>query len=154
MCDMLADVVLIIVTWVCTFHQVRAQRRIRLWPRSVAWLLFRDGNVYFLAMFSLNLVVCVIGVWSNNLDWLSSMNFPLQMVLLTRLLINLRELSLSGVNIIIGSQSTSAGSYGPSDPAIELSPLRFRDASTLKDEEETRDNQTERGGNDADDDTP
>ncbi|KAH9921847.1 uncharacterized protein B0H18DRAFT_530751 [Fomitopsis serialis] len=120
----------------------------------IAWLLFRDGNVYFLAMFSLNTVVCVIGMWSDNLSWLGDLNFPLQLVLVTRLLINLRELSRSGDDIIIGSQSTSAGSHGPSDPAIEVSTVRFHDGSTLRDEEETRDNQTETGGNDATDDTP
>ncbi|KAH9921849.1 uncharacterized protein B0H18DRAFT_1019385 [Fomitopsis serialis] len=160
-CGMLADMVLIIVTWVCTFHHVRAQRRTRLWSRSIAWLLFRDGRYYLplligIAMFSLNLVVCVIGAWSNNLTWISNFILPLQLVLMTRLLINLREASRSGGNLIIGPQSTPAESWDRSDPAIEYSALRFRDGRSLRDDEETRDNQMETGGsgNDTDDDTP
>ncbi|KAH9914608.1 uncharacterized protein B0H18DRAFT_1108289 [Fomitopsis serialis] len=76
-----------------------------LWRHSISWLLFRDGTIYFL----------------------------LQLVLISRLLINLREAPEG--DIYIGSQDPPVGSDGFPEYAAEASTLRFEHAVTVHDEE-------------------
>ncbi|KZT68003.1 hypothetical protein DAEQUDRAFT_757898 [Daedalea quercina L-15889] len=50
-CNTLADAVVIFATWVRTFHIVKLQRK-KLRAGSIAWLLLRDGTIYFLYVFA------------------------------------------------------------------------------------------------------
>ncbi|KZT68938.1 hypothetical protein DAEQUDRAFT_307098 [Daedalea quercina L-15889] len=83
-----------------TYSAVRLQIRRGLWGRSLTWLLFRDGTIYFVAMLSLN-----FAMWFSNAvgSRISDLNVPLQLILISRLLINLRRASES--DIYMGSQS-------------------------------------------------
>ncbi|KAH9926057.1 uncharacterized protein B0H18DRAFT_1007721 [Fomitopsis serialis] len=127
--NMLVDVVVIIVTWVYTFHIVKVQGRKILWTRrSISWILLRDGTIYFLAIFILNLIIFVIGVWFNTLNYLSNLSLPLQLVLVSRLVINLREASEG--DIYMGSHNTSAEIGGPANATAEVSTVRFDHTAT------------------------
>ncbi|KZT67926.1 hypothetical protein DAEQUDRAFT_728425 [Daedalea quercina L-15889] len=128
-CNTLADVVVIVATWVCTWQTIRLQGWGHRWTRrSITWLLLRDGTVYFLAVFCLNLIDCVAGVSSNSLSYLANLITPLQLVLLSRLLINLREASERDMYM----QSQYDEYF---DETIAISHIAFGNSTTTSDEE-------------------
>ncbi|KZT73438.1 hypothetical protein DAEQUDRAFT_470166 [Daedalea quercina L-15889] len=131
-CNVLADVVVIVATWAYIFKTVRLQGW-RRWSHSIAWLLLRDGTIYFLAVFCLNLIVCIIGIWFGNLVYLVNLNPPLQLILISRLLINLREASQD--DIYIGSLHSSTASGRLPSNSVEPSTLRFDHADLPGDED-------------------
>ncbi|KAI0729293.1 hypothetical protein C8Q72DRAFT_830133 [Fomitopsis betulina] len=125
-CNTLADAVVIIATWIRTFALVRFHGRRNQQRRSIAWLLLRDGTIYFGALFSVNLAFTIIGALSDKLSYLSSLNSPLQLILTSRLLINLRELSVEDIHI--GPRQVSDEVIVLSSTVSELSTLSFTDS--------------------------
>ncbi|KAH9921848.1 uncharacterized protein B0H18DRAFT_530899 [Fomitopsis serialis] len=138
LCNILADLIVIIVTWVHMSGLIRLQgwRHWQSSTRSIVWLLFRDGTFYFVAVFSVNLLVFIAGVCFHvlNIDYLASLDTPLQSVLMYRFLINLRETS---DRAYIGSQSTSGDIDRLPNTTIEASSLRFEQVHTVNSEQAT-----------------
>ncbi|KAJ3541313.1 hypothetical protein NM688_g6102 [Phlebia brevispora] len=86
-----ADIVVVAVTWLKTYQQVRQAYSIGL--RGVSSTLLKDGSIYFIALLVLNVVQLIIeilptSVVGNPVAYVTNI---IQRILISRFLINLRQ---------------------------------------------------------------
>ncbi|KAH9830284.1 uncharacterized protein C8Q71DRAFT_786591 [Rhodofomes roseus] len=144
-CATLSDMTVVVATWIRAFPYVRLQWKNRMWAPSITWLLFRDGTIYFLIVLLLNIGIC-ISFWSSSVDYIIDLNVPLKLVLISRLLINLREAQEDDI------YKTSFGWTGNIAASIGSSPLAFERTDTLNEEETTESEQVGAGHGNTDSD--
>jgi len=99
--NVLSQAIVAGLTWSRMFFLVRrpGNGQVRVNPRSysISWLFLRDGTVYFIAIMLLQLVNCLLTYLADV--WFFSTFSPLiQIVLLSRLLLNLQQASIRDVN--------------------------------------------------------
>ncbi|KZT67967.1 hypothetical protein DAEQUDRAFT_757879 [Daedalea quercina L-15889] len=94
---------------------------------AATWM---DGAVYFLIVLALNIGCTINYLASETLSWLSSMIISLQPVLLSRMLINLRDASQRDIHM--GLEDLSVEDDGFQDTTAELSTLGFRHSNTVR----------------------
>ncbi|KZT70680.1 hypothetical protein DAEQUDRAFT_737325 [Daedalea quercina L-15889] len=131
-CDTIAAAVVVVATWVRTVSIIRLRRPRSFWSHSnLSWLLFRDACA--LKYDALNFWAHSSAALITSLSSLVNLDIPLQLVLMSRLLINLRE--ASEIDIYMDSNNTYSGNHGIKSSSIELSSLRFKPKDTLDTEE-------------------
>ncbi|KAJ3527478.1 hypothetical protein NM688_g8122 [Phlebia brevispora] len=87
----LADLIVVVVTWVKTFSHVRQAASVNM--QGLSATLLRDGSIYFFALLALNvaqLLVETIPAWQNG-NPIAYISPIVQPVLISRFLINLRR---------------------------------------------------------------
>ncbi|KAI0729285.1 hypothetical protein C8Q72DRAFT_830101 [Fomitopsis betulina] len=96
-----SQVILIGITWSRTLFLVRGsdrkELRASLKRHTIAWLLLRDGTVYFVAMLVLHVIDLILW-FQTDVQYFGTFFQSMQIVLLSRLLLNLRQASLSYVH--------------------------------------------------------
>ncbi|KIP03226.1 hypothetical protein PHLGIDRAFT_251995 [Phlebiopsis gigantea 11061_1 CR5-6] len=112
----LADILVIYFTWARTWQQVMAARRFGL-RVPLSYCILRDGTLYFIAMLLPNVVQVFADL--GFLPSLAVADFvqalpSLQIILIQRFLINLRESSGFGAVTTIGTSSGYLGNIGES----------------------------------------
>ncbi|KAI0809228.1 hypothetical protein BC629DRAFT_1103434 [Irpex lacteus] len=112
----LADVLVLLVTWSKTAHLYKEARRLDV-KAPLATLLFRDGTLQFLILLILNIITPL----AVSIPSLSGLNFAtpflttLQPLLICRFILSLRQVKPAGSSWVTGSQSASlrfAGDMG------------------------------------------
>ncbi|KAH9829103.1 uncharacterized protein C8Q71DRAFT_863546 [Rhodofomes roseus] len=88
---MAADALVFIVTWRRTYHVARLSRQANV-QASLSTLLLRDGVVYFASLFILN-CICIATYFSTSTG-MTYITVSLSSIILSRMLLNLREASL------------------------------------------------------------
>ncbi|KZT08757.1 uncharacterized protein LAESUDRAFT_723688 [Laetiporus sulphureus 93-53] len=77
---------------------------------SITTVLMRDGTLYFMALLLLNILEIVIKVHYENsqnaASWVSVFLPPISSILISRFILNLRQLSLGSVDLNTISHST------------------------------------------------
>ncbi|CCL99305.1 uncharacterized protein FIBRA_01321 [Fibroporia radiculosa] len=105
-CTVAGDLVVVAVTWISLYRsdQFLPDSYFRV-PGTLARLLLRDGTIYFLALSVLNLVD-IITYWSDHsFQYVRIFNLPLSSILISRLVLHLREMYAK--NAYFNSQSIS-----------------------------------------------
>ncbi|OBZ69330.1 hypothetical protein A0H81_10860 [Grifola frondosa] len=92
----LSDVIVLAITWWKTYEIKRAASQANL-TASLAMLLLRDGTLYFVVLLTFN-VLHVAFVFTGQFTMSLVFEEPLTSILISRFLLNLREVSLSGQN--------------------------------------------------------
>ncbi|TFY56949.1 hypothetical protein EVJ58_g7327 [Rhodofomes roseus] len=111
---------------------------------EVAYLVMIAGRRCQLVLL-LNIGIC-ISFWSSSVDYIIDLNVPLKLVLISRLLINLREAQEDDI------YKTSFGWTGNIAASIGSSPLAFERTDTLNEEETTESEQVGAGHGNTDSD--
>ncbi|OCH92797.1 hypothetical protein OBBRIDRAFT_886033 [Obba rivulosa] len=115
-CQIIADILVLIVTWYKTYALKRAAVRNNI-EAPLATTLLRDGSISFLALLVLN-VVDIAG-WSTNLFiYGSSFITPLSSIVISRFLLDLRQITYS--------QHDDPSNVSPSTVHSQPSSIRFR----------------------------
>ncbi|KAI0729283.1 hypothetical protein C8Q72DRAFT_320240 [Fomitopsis betulina] len=91
---MACDILVVMITWRTTSRNVKSRLHNRGIGYKLSWFLLRDGTAYFLFILALNtidLIVFFVNM-SQDIDILATtVTIPVSMLLLARLLLNLRE---------------------------------------------------------------
>ncbi|KAJ3527281.1 hypothetical protein NM688_g8150 [Phlebia brevispora] len=98
---------IIIVTWTKTYQLSRGSRSLGL--RSISTVLFRDGSIYFIALFILNALQLFLDVIPSIaiLEPVSNLNQVLPSILISRFLVNLRLVDRSQDGVMSEGKSLS-----------------------------------------------
>ncbi|KAH9830297.1 uncharacterized protein C8Q71DRAFT_862591 [Rhodofomes roseus] len=88
---------------------------------SLSWYLLRDGTLYFSVILVLNLIDILLW-WFDRIQFFTTLIFPLSLILLSRLLMNLRQAAYT--DVAIGSISSPTRSSG-SDLPTQMSDVLF-----------------------------
>ncbi|KZT67915.1 hypothetical protein DAEQUDRAFT_812451 [Daedalea quercina L-15889] len=120
-----SDVVVLAATWRNTFHTMKLKLRGQSVERRITWYFLRDGTFYFSAMVILNVIDIFSSRWTGRFTsapdiFTRTMTYPLSVLFLSRLLINLREASHSS-----GSPSERSGFLDVHDPPTEDETIVF-----------------------------
>ncbi|KZT66173.1 hypothetical protein DAEQUDRAFT_798175 [Daedalea quercina L-15889] len=95
-----ADAIVFIITWRCTYHVIRLARQENI-KASLSSLLLRDdaaGTIYFALLFIMN-CLCIVTYLLEVFTGLSYLAIALSSIVLSRLLLNLLEASLSADSV-------------------------------------------------------
>lgn len=85
----IADALVLVLTWVKTFHTVREAARLKM-KVDVTTMLLRDGTIYFFVLLAIN--IAIIATASTTASYISPFLTNLTPVLISRFMLNLREL--------------------------------------------------------------
>ncbi|KAH9914965.1 uncharacterized protein B0H18DRAFT_1043468 [Fomitopsis serialis] len=117
----LSDILVVSATWFNLFQSARFSAKSGFLTSSVSWYLLRDGTLYFSVILVLNLIDILLW-WFDRIQFFTSLIFPLSLILLSRLLINLRQVAYS--DAAIRSLSNSGHSTG-ADLPTQMSDVFF-----------------------------
>ncbi|KAH9829116.1 uncharacterized protein C8Q71DRAFT_891583 [Rhodofomes roseus] len=134
-----ADAIVFMVIWRRTYHVARLSREQSIEASTVSSLLLRDGAIYFAlvtpvpvpvdsnkgsfirSLFILNSITIITDL--KTVVPIDSMTIPLTSIIISRMLLNLREAGLQGQ---ANSHDPSTSSHlGASQPATGISDLHF-----------------------------
>ncbi|KAI0326346.1 hypothetical protein GY45DRAFT_1381732 [Cubamyces sp. BRFM 1775] len=93
-CLIVGDLIVLAVTWQSTFNIARAARMARM-RVSLTYSLLTDGTLYFVCLLILNVVNIVVNV-VNNTSAVSAFQDPITSILVSRFLLNLRDVHDAG----------------------------------------------------------
>ncbi|EKM50244.1 uncharacterized protein PHACADRAFT_201084 [Phanerochaete carnosa HHB-10118-sp] len=85
----LADIIMIVLTWIKTFGQWRETRRLNM-KVPLTRCLLRDGTIYFMALLAINITQILTYNFSTNISLVGTLKTTLPSVLINRFIINLR----------------------------------------------------------------
>ncbi|OCH90647.1 hypothetical protein OBBRIDRAFT_793088 [Obba rivulosa] len=116
-CAITADVILLATTWVKTYSSWRSAKRNKI-SCPLTTMLLKDGTLYFFVLLSLN-VISIAGVSTNVfIDTAGSFATPLQAIIVSHFLINLRQVAR-------GPQNGNSEDTGGATSCPANSSLRF-----------------------------
>ncbi|TFY57127.1 hypothetical protein EVJ58_g7216 [Rhodofomes roseus] len=111
-----ADGIVFIVTWRRTYNVVRLSREANI-EVSLSSLLLRDGMIYFASLFTVNCIIIATN-WTTYGSLFNYLTLPISTVLLSRMLLNLREASLRANGA--STSSHLGGSQSATMPDIDF----------------------------------
>ncbi|EMD31154.1 hypothetical protein CERSUDRAFT_109551 [Gelatoporia subvermispora B] len=112
-----ADIIVLLVTWSKTWATVRIARKQKLMAPLMT-MLFEDG----VGLLSLN-VINIVGQTTNVFVYAAEFSTPMSSIIITHFLLNLRQLAFSsGDNSL---RPSSVGDRGPNQVLSHTSSLRF-----------------------------
>jgi len=117
----LSDTLVVAATWFNLFQSAKFSAKSGFLTSSVSWHLLRDGTLYFSVILVLNLIDILLW-WFDRIQFFTSLIFPLSLILLSRLLMSLRQVAYS--DAALRSQSTSARTTG-TDLPTQMSDVFF-----------------------------
>ncbi|KAJ8473870.1 hypothetical protein ONZ51_g7598 [Trametes cubensis] len=88
-CLIVGDLIVLAVTWQSTFNIARAARMARM-RVSLTYSILTDGTLYFVCLLILNVVNIVVNVVNND-SAVSAFQDPITSILVSRFLLNLRD---------------------------------------------------------------
>ncbi|KZT01136.1 uncharacterized protein LAESUDRAFT_816054 [Laetiporus sulphureus 93-53] len=118
-CAAVSDLIVVLVTWFKTAGLAMEVRKLRL-RGSIATVLMRDGTLYFMALLLLNVLEIVITLHyvnsqaslpvqlhgcskvtfkQNPANYVTVFQLPISSILISRLILNLRQVSLGSVGL-------------------------------------------------------
>ncbi|KAH9889400.1 hypothetical protein C8Q73DRAFT_707436 [Cubamyces lactineus] len=106
-CLIVGDLIVLAVTWQSTFNIARAARMARM-RVSLTYSLLTDGTLYFVCLLILNVVNIVVNVVDNT-SAVSAFQDPITSILVSRFLLNLRDVHDAGDTRPSFVQSRSEG---------------------------------------------
>ncbi|EMD31160.1 hypothetical protein CERSUDRAFT_89274 [Gelatoporia subvermispora B] len=122
-CAMLADAIVLSVTWSSTYVTVLSARQ-RNVSTPLMSLLFRDGTLYFLGLLSLN-ALNIAGWTSNVFIYAAQLSMPLSSAIITHFLLNLRHLTQVARDAGDDTQISFFVRGEPWEICSQLSSIRF-----------------------------
>ncbi|TFY52595.1 hypothetical protein EVJ58_g9922 [Rhodofomes roseus] len=117
------DVIVVATIWVKTYSLAKYHAQTRSFNQSLLWYLLRDGTVYFIVLLILNVVDIFLFYFKSEVNFLASIILPLSLILISRLLINLREVA-SSRGLDETSTTTHTSSFEVQTP-FEMSTIVF-----------------------------
>ncbi|KAH9914603.1 uncharacterized protein B0H18DRAFT_1044628 [Fomitopsis serialis] len=93
LCTITCDIIVVTTIWVETYGLMKTHVRPRSYRQSLIWYLLRDGTIYFILMLVLNIVDICLVYFDDEVDFIHSIILPFSLILISRLLINLREVA-------------------------------------------------------------
>ncbi|KAH9829099.1 uncharacterized protein C8Q71DRAFT_791736 [Rhodofomes roseus] len=118
--SMAADAMVFIVTWRRTYHVVRGFRQVNI-KTSLNSLLLRDGAIYFIWILIVNCIVMITNLAPIDQRVPEPVTIPISTILLSRMLLNLRE---AGLRTNVHGAPVSSDTLGASQSAT-ISDLDF-----------------------------
>ncbi|KZT02208.1 uncharacterized protein LAESUDRAFT_730378 [Laetiporus sulphureus 93-53] len=105
-CSAVADLIVVLVTWYKTFRLAVEMRKLRI-KGSIATMLMRDGTLHFMALLLLNIFnIQYVFTGSQYSGYASNFLLPISSILISRFILNLRQVSYGSVDLDTISHST------------------------------------------------
>ncbi|KZT67910.1 hypothetical protein DAEQUDRAFT_712578 [Daedalea quercina L-15889] len=133
LCVILSDIFVVSTTWFNLFHSARLSIKSGIFDGSISWFLLRDGTLFFSLILILNLIDILLW-WFDRIQFFTTLIFPISLILLSRLLMNLRQAAYS--DMVAGSPTSPTRSLGPDLPT-QMSDVLFVPRSPLRTDTET-----------------
>ncbi|EPS93829.1 hypothetical protein FOMPIDRAFT_91327 [Fomitopsis schrenkii] len=147
MSKIITDVIILIITWRKTYHNIRLSRQANL-PTSLAAILLRDGSIYFGLLTTIN-VLGIVFRFTTTFGGFEYFRVSLTSVILSRFFLNLRKASVlpvavntTGSSLFDSSSTPGVGSLGGSmafaeddDSEEDTEEARYDDGDLLENEE-------------------
>jgi len=123
-CVLAADSIILVVTWYKLWVMKKEAARAAVKSPVVA-ILLRDGTIYFLVLLILQLAQ-IVGRTTNDFAFAYTFLFPVQSMIISHFLLNLRQAAQAPVlRELDGQRSSFTYSQGLAGPASHVSSLRF-----------------------------
>lgn len=123
LCTVTCDIIVVATIWIKAYRLVKTHVHAWSCRPSLMWYLLRDGTAYFVVMLALNIVDICIVYFDDEVDFIHSTILPLSLILISRLLINLREVAYH--RDIGGEMTTSSASSFEVETPFEVSTIVF-----------------------------
>ncbi|KAJ3556423.1 hypothetical protein NM688_g2035 [Phlebia brevispora] len=138
-----ADAIVLLVTWVKTWHTYKTASRVDVHV-PLSYLILRDGTIYFMILLALNVLqILVVGVSVfEKLEPVNSFIVTLTPILISRFILNLRDANESRKNSTedaYDSRFSHPGFRVPTLPSFTDNMGEMLDHSPPHDESENRD---------------